>query len=104
MSGSRSEESWQPIREALDTAQEAEDAIRESGGDGTECRQLILSLEDILLRVFEDEDIKSAHFRGLLRYQLVPDLIVQWGSVLVYVDSQCYNILHSVASVIRLFI
>lgn len=77
MGGSHSEESWQPIWEALDTAQEAEDAIRKSEGDGMECRQVILSLEDILLRVFEDKDITSAHYRGLFRYQLAPYLIVQ---------------------------
>ncbi|KAG2341883.1 hypothetical protein BDR05DRAFT_949432 [Suillus weaverae] len=69
MGSSHSEQSQQPIQEALDTAQEAEDVTRESGGDGTECRQVILSLEDILLRVFEDMDITSAHFWGLLSSQ-----------------------------------
>ncbi|KAG2068193.1 hypothetical protein BDR04DRAFT_1119934 [Suillus decipiens] len=55
------EESQKLIHDALNISQEAEDAIRESGGDGTECWQVILSLEDILLHVFEDEDIQCAH-------------------------------------------
>ncbi|KAG2121108.1 hypothetical protein DEU56DRAFT_918346 [Suillus clintonianus] len=74
--GNHSEESRRPIQDALNILQEAEDAIRASGGDSTECRQVILSLEDVLLRVFEDEDIKSAHSRWLLRYQLAPDVII----------------------------
>ncbi|KAG1732345.1 hypothetical protein EDB19DRAFT_1831361 [Suillus lakei] len=70
IAGNLSDESRQPIRDALDIAQEAEDAFRASGDDGTEYRQVILSLEDVLLRVFEDEDIGSAHSRGLLSYKV----------------------------------
>ncbi|KAG1883670.1 hypothetical protein F4604DRAFT_1677415 [Suillus subluteus] len=80
-------EGSQPIQDALDISQEAEDAIRASRGDGTECRQVILSLEDILLRIFEDEDIQSAHSQGLLRSVLIKCHIggnKTWNNVMNY--------------------
>ncbi|KAG1852591.1 hypothetical protein C8R48DRAFT_676099 [Suillus tomentosus] len=51
MGGNLLEESQQPIRDALNISQEAEDAIKASGGDGMECWQVILSLEDVLLHI-----------------------------------------------------
>lgn len=72
----RSEDSQRPILDALDIAQEAEESVTRSGGDGVQCRQVTLFLEDILLRVFEDDDITSAHSRGILKYQLTSDFFI----------------------------
>lgn len=76
MGSTRSEDSRRPILDALDIAQEAEEAVTRSGDDGMQCRQVILFLEDILLRVFEDDEITSAHSRGFLRYQLTSNFII----------------------------
>jgi len=74
-SGSK-EESTKAIRDALVLAEEVEDTKRKLGDTSSSAlRQLILCLEDLLLRIFEDDDIALAHTRGLLRYQAVPDLM-----------------------------
>jgi hypothetical protein len=75
-SGSK-EESTKAIRDTLVLAEEAEDAKQKLGDttSSSALRQIILCLEDLLLRIFEDDDIASAHTGGLLRYQAVPDLM-----------------------------
>ncbi|KAG2124146.1 hypothetical protein BD769DRAFT_1388945 [Suillus cothurnatus] len=61
MGSTRSEDTQQPIMDVLDIAQEAEELVTRSGGDCVQCQQVTLFLEDILLHVFEDDDITSAH-------------------------------------------